>query len=390
MAGGSNLSRRSSIGPKTRSFLQWVAGGRPAPKKSSCRHSTSSTGGEERDPEPGGHHEEHHHEEPPHRHSSSRHTHSSSGERRGSTGHRPHSSSSSHHHHHRHHHSQPTSSSSHHHRSSRSSRSESQHLPRHYTSYSSAPRDVPSSSSVSASEPDPIPYRSDFVPPSTAPTIPEEDEYASDPRASVSVGPWDSISVAGLDPAQYQAYIAAANRNFENPPAAAADPTPAPGPSSSTGQSRRHHGSNYSSSYRTTNTPPPQYQSGSDVPWEDSAYHSAGGSRPASSSSRTRRGLPAYTSHDYVRRQLEQHQQEDVAPYTAVDPDPAYTMNSAYATVPGYHGDSFDPAVCPFGNDGDLVEETDRTSFEYEVEGYRRHFRSSRERTVRTTSRGTH
>ncbi|KAK8131411.1 hypothetical protein PG984_007849 [Apiospora sp. TS-2023a] len=294
-------------------------------------------------------------------------------------------------------HTRAVSSGGHHHHSSSSSnRSERRrHLPRHYTStYFSAPRDAPPSDSVPVSEPAYVPFRTEFVSTSTAPTrIPEEDEYDAHRRESVA--PWESVSVAGMDETQYQTYMADARMKFKEPPgdaaAAAAATNPGPAYSSSQGnqQSRRHHhGSAYSSSYRTTSDPPPQYQHGSEVPWEDSAYHSAGGSRPVSSSSRTRRTLPAYTSHDYVQRGLQsseqQHQQgEDVAAdYMAVDPDPAYTMNSAYATMPGCHGGG----GVEEGHDASVWEESDRMSFEVEEEGDRRRVRGSR--TI--TSRGTY
>lgn len=219
--------------------------------------------------------------------------------------------------------------------------------------------------------------------PSTAPTIPEEDmfyAYRSDPRAPTSVGPWESISVAGLSPAQYQTYLAEATRTFKEPPGdAAATATADPGPA---GQSRSHHGSAYSSPYRPASTPPYSYRHGAEVPWEDSAYTSAGGSRPTSSSSRTRRALPSYASHRYGQRQLQLHQQEDAAAFAPVELDPAYTMDSAYATMPGHHAD----------DDGEVVEESDRMSFEVEEaeeEGGRRRVRGSRERRVTRSSRGT-
>ncbi|KAK8052735.1 hypothetical protein PG996_012036 [Apiospora saccharicola] len=248
-----------------------------------------------------------------------------------------------------------------------------------------------------------VPFRSEFVSPSTAPTtIPEEDEYDAHRRESVA--PWESVSVAGMDEAQYQTYMADARRTFKEPPgdaAAAATAANNPGPassSSSQGQQqqssrqRHHHGSGYSSSYRATSDPPPQYRHGSEVPWEDSAYHSAGGgSRPVSSSSRTRRTLPAYTSHDYVQRGLQSVQQQEqqrvdiAADYTAVDPDPTYAMNGAYAAMPGYHGGGGGGGGEEEGYDASVWEESDRMSFEVEEEGGRRRVRGSR--TI--TSRGS-
>ncbi|KAK7932300.1 hypothetical protein PG985_003012 [Apiospora marii] len=396
MAGGSSHSHRYSLGPRAYSVVSWLALRKPGPRRSR-RHSASSAGGEgDPEAEPGGHHDEQQrHEERPRRLRSTRHAPSSSGERRSGASHRPHHPSSRHIRHSSDGHLYP-----HHHRiSSSSNNHESRQRPRYYTSYSSsaAPRDAPPSSSASASEPDPIPpYKREYVPPSTAPTIPEDEEmhdaYRSDPRASISVGPWDSISVAGLDAGQYQTYMADAARKYKEPPgdataAAAADPGPPHPSSSSMGQQpRRHYGSGYSSSYRSTSTPPPQYQHGSEVPWEDSAYHSAGGSRPVSSSSRARRALPSYTSHDYAQRQLQQQEEDDVADYAAVEPDPAYTMNSAYATMPGYQGDD---GVCPLDRGDEVVEESDRMSFEFEEQGDRRRVRGSHERRVTRTSRGT-
>ncbi|KAK8085203.1 hypothetical protein PG997_006474 [Apiospora hydei] len=458
MPGGSEPSRRSSIGPKTRSFLAWASGGRPVlPKK--IKPESSSAGGEERDTEPGGHREKEHHHRHHHRHrsgneehhrrhrSGSRHrpstaaadgkdqdaearrrreehrrrrdeqrhhhrTRTSSGERRsGNTHPKPHSSSAEQHQHHR----PRPSSSSHHHRSSgvgRSNSSSSKPLPRFYTSYlhgSSAARDAKSSSSAvpSSSERPPVPPRNDFVPPSTAPTIPEdydEDEEMMDRRASVSVGPWDSISVAGLDPDQYNAYIATAKEKYKEPPgeadisAAATSERPISVPSSSSNRgSRRHHshqGTSYSSSQGRSSkiTPPPRYSHGSQVPWQDSAYHTAIGNRLSSSSQS--RQLPAYTSHDYVHDQ--QQQQPAVAPYRAVAPQPGYTMNSAYRMMPGHEADSgygqydgYDGAVgntCGSGY-GDVIEKHDEMNFENEEDGDRRHVRGSLERTVRRAGR---
>ncbi|KAK7943792.1 uncharacterized protein PG986_012905 [Apiospora aurea] len=456
MPGGSEPSRQSSIGPKTRSFLAWAAGGRPAlPKKKKSKPETSSAGGEERDTEPGGpREEEHHHRRHHHRHRSGneehhrrhrsgsrhrpstaaadgkdqdaearrrreeqRHHHrarTSSGERRsGDTHPKPHSSSAEQNQ--QQHRPRPLSSSHHHHRSigvSRSNSSSRKPLPFFYTSYShgsSASRDAKSSSSAvpSASEQPPVPPRNDFVPPSTAPTIPEEDyeedEETMDRRASVSVGPWDSISVAGLDPDQYNAYIATAKEKYKEPPgeadvsAAATSERPMSVPSSSSdGRSRRHNShqeTSYSSSQGRSSkiTPPPRYSHGLQVPWQDSAYHSAIGNRLSSSSQS--RQLPAYTSHDYVHNQQQEH--PAVAPYRAVAPQTGYTMNSAYRTMPDYEAeagyaqyDGSDGAVGNAGDSGygDVIEEHDEMNFEYEEDGDRRHVRGSLERTVRRAS----
>ncbi|KAK8069189.1 hypothetical protein PG994_005805 [Apiospora phragmitis] len=391
---GTDTSSRSSIGPKTRSILAWAAGGRPAPKKSSHRPSTSLAGREDLDAEPSGHHYRHRH-----RHASSaNHKHSSSsGERKSSSGHKSHSSSSHHHH--------PRHSSSSHHKSSSSSKSSGKHRPGYYTSYSTAPsgpRDAKSTFTADASstEPPPVPYRSNFVPPSTAPTIiPEEEDYGQeiiDTRSSV--GPWHSISVAGLDQIQYNAYLAAASEKYKEPPGEAAEPDPAP--TYYTDKSRGDYGS--SSFYSSSMAPPPQYKSGADVPWlEDSAYYSGTGSFAATklSSSKLKRSLPAYTSHDYVQQQ--QQQEQPVVSYTAVEPQPACTMNSAYATMPGYD-EGYDDSGYGYeeghygavgsgsGGYGDVVEENDRMAFEYEEEGERRRVRATRERTVKRPSRRIH
>ncbi|KAK8044756.1 hypothetical protein PG993_004780 [Apiospora rasikravindrae] len=375
--------------------------------------STESTGGEGRDTKAGDYRKEHHRRRDEHRRqhhhqrtSTSHKYSSSSGERRsGNTHAKPHSSSSQQHHPH------PRHSSSRHHKSrgvSKSSSSSSKPLPRVYTSYkygSSAARDAESSSAVPASSqppPPPVSRRGDLVPPSTAPTIPEEEEEEEDEdmldrRASMSVGPWDSISVAGLNPDQYQAYLAAAKEQYQEPggeaDAAATTVEPIHVPSSSSnGRSRRQHhshqGTSYSSSHgRSSNMPPPpRYSHGSEVPWQDSAYHSGIGNR-ISASSQTRQ-LPAYTSHDYVHNQQQEQPQPAVASYRAVEPRPGYTMNSAYRTMPGYedsgygYHDGYDGAV---GN-GDVVEESDRMNFQFEEDGERRRVRGSRERTVRRSS----
>ncbi|KAK8879131.1 hypothetical protein PGQ11_000425 [Apiospora arundinis] len=442
MAGGTDHTRRSSIGPKTRTFLEWAAGGKlPSKTSSSRRHrSTSSAGGEDKDDE---RRRSRHHGE----RSSGVHKHSSSEVRRSSS-HKGNSSSSSHH---------PKSSSSTHHRSSsriESGCSKRKDRPGYYTSYSSAPSmprepresresrysaapsssssvySVPSSCSYgndnvgSPSTAPSTPYRSDFASPSTAPTtpyksdftspstapttpyrssfgsastapstIPEEDEdeqsdggsgYISDDarQRAATVGPWDSVSMTSVTPSRYTAFVKREKKKWKDPQSddgAASEAVP----------------------------PVPKYRHGSEVPWGDSVYHSSTAASSSVSKSKSRRPLPSYTSHDYVHSQQQQpsytshdyvhNPQQATAAYAAVDPQAAYTMNSAYATMPGYGGhdsgyvDDYSNSYGydGGGGDGGFVEQSDRVTYEYEEEGERRRIRGTRERTTKKrASRG--
>lgn len=138
--------------------------------------------------------------------------------------------------------------------------------------------------------------------------------------------------------------------------------------------------------------PVPKYRHGSEVPWGDSVYRSSTAASSSASKSKSRRPLPSYTSHDYVH-----NQQQATAAYAAVDPQAAYTMNSAYATMPGYGGhdsgyvDDYSNSYGydGGGGDGDFVEQSDRVTYEYEEEGERRRIRGTRERTTKKrASRG--
>lgn len=391
MLGPTDHTSRSMIGPKTRSFLEWVAGGRPSSRTGRSRHhSISSAGGEDNGVE---HRRNRHHH---HRRSSGGvHKHSSSEGRRHS-GHKAHSSSSSRHPH-------KSSSSAHHERSkSGGSGSNRGDRPGYYTSYSStpssAPRDAgtyhspaPSSSSYSVT---PLtPHGSGFVSPSTAPsTIPEENEHEGSSsgfnddvgRRASTVVPWESVSLASFTPTRLEAYTAAA-ANYKEPP-----PPDNNNVASSTGEARpRGRDSIHPSSYDSSSVPPPKYKHGSDVPWEDSVYHTGNGTKASSSykpsSSKSRQSRPTYTSHDYVYGQ----QHDPVAACAGDVMKPTYTMNNAYATMPGHGNDSgyVNNSYSYDDGGGDVVGQRDNATYECEEEGERRRVRSTHERKVKRASK---
>ncbi|KAK8098193.1 uncharacterized protein PG998_013679 [Apiospora kogelbergensis] len=143
------------------------------------------------------------------------------------------------------------------------------------------------------------------------------------------------------------------------------------------------------SSYDSSSVPPPKYKHGSDVPWEDSVYHTGNGTKASSSykpsSSKSRQSRPTYTSHDYVYGQ----QHDPVAACAGDVMKPTYTMNNAYATMPGHGNDSgyVNNSYSYDDGGGDVVGQRDNATYECEEEGERRRVRSTHERKVKRASK---